>query len=251
MDPDLVLLRELLEGSPAIRVWPGDGKPEEWIRAAEADVGPLAPSYRWWLAEFGGGAIGGAPIATVGPPSRADAVDDITAGWRLREGRLCFYSEPDCGDAYHFVLDDRAGREQAVVRHDHLTGEEEPVADSFAGFLTVQAALEAGLKDGPNPTIARLWRSTPGVLLPNGVLVYGPQTIAERNDAFEIRRYAPQWVLVGDDSGGNGLLMRRHGRDRTSVYLMGLGAIGPDIEDDGERVTGDLIGWLRAGAVLP
>ncbi len=30
-----------------------------------------------------------------------------------------------------------------------------------------------------------------------------------------------------------------------------LGAIGPDVAEDGERLTGDLPGWIASGAPLP
>ena len=75
-------------------------------------------------------------------------------------------------------------------------------------------------------------------------MVYGPQAIRERNETYEVREYAPDWVLIGDDSGGSGLFMRRHGRDRTSVFRLDLDAIEPDVERGGERVTDDLIGRL-------
>lgn len=174
----------------------------------------------------------------------------ITAAWRLTDDRLCFAVEPDCGDAYHFALD-RSGEagagEYPVVCRDGADGSEYPVAESFAGFLAVRAARLRGLRDGPNPAVARLWRSTPGVLLDNGVHIYGPQCTGERNETFEVSRYAPDWVLVGDDSGGDGFFMRRHGRDRTCVHRLGLGAICADVEAEGEPVTDDLLGWLRAG----
>ncbi|MFJ1847739.1 SMI1/KNR4 family protein [Streptomyces sp. NPDC088146] len=245
-------LRDLVTESPDLGRRPAAAVSEAMIREAEARVGPLPVSYRWWLTEFGRGRAGGADIATVVPAEFADDADDaVTADWRLSGDRLCFCAAPDCGDSYCFALDLRgeAGDgEYPVVCRDGLDGREYPVAESFAGFLAVHAARESGLGDGPNPTVARLWRSTPGVLLDNGVLVYGPHCIAERNETFEVPRYAPEWVLVGDDSGGSGLFMRRHGRDRTRVFRLGLGAIDADIEGEGEPVTDDLLGWLRAGA---
>ncbi|MFD4857997.1 hypothetical protein [Streptomyces atratus] len=60
-------------------------------------------------------------------------------------------------------------------------------------------------------------------------------------------RYAPDWVLVGDDGGGGGLFMRGHGRDRTRVYRLDLGAIDEDVEADGDPMTDDLLGRLSAG----
>ncbi|MEV5200888.1 SMI1/KNR4 family protein [Streptomyces sp. NPDC053720] len=276
MRPDLTQLRDLIEESPGFGRGPAGGVPEALIREAEARVGPLPPSYRWWLAEYGHGRAGDADIATVAPAGSGGSGDDsaggqtgdpaddpagdpademyeaVTAGWRRDGERLCFAVEPDCGDQFRFALD-RAGEdgEYPVVGRDGADGCEYPVAESFAGFLAVRAALSRGLRDGPNPAIARLWRSTPGVLLDNGVHVYGPHLIKERNETFEVPRYAPGWVLVGDDSGGDGLFMRRHGRDRTTLYRLGLGAAGEDIGAAGEPVTDDLLGWLRAGGPLP
>lgn len=199
--------------------------PAASIRAAESLVGTLPPSYRWWLTEYGSGTSAGARIATVAPPgTRSDGDDDITGGWRLDGDRLCFCAEPDGGDTYHFALDRQSGEEYAVVRRDPGSGQEELVADTFAGFLTTQVAVSNGLGTGPTSALARLWRSTPGVLLPNGVLIYGPHSILERNETYQVGEYAPDWVLIGDDSGGSGLFMRRHPCDRTSVYLLDLGS---------------------------
>ncbi|MFB7915597.1 SMI1/KNR4 family protein [Streptomyces sp. NPDC056061] len=252
-------LRDLIEAAPELGR--GPGAPDAAIRAAEARVGPLPSSYRWWLAEFGRGRTRGADLAVVVPTGITDGADDadeafdvyedVTARWRLSGDRLCFAVEPDCGDSYFFVLDRRgeAGDgEYPVVCRDGTDGEEYPVADSFAGFLTVREALSRGLGEGPNPAVARLWRSTPGVLLDNGVLMYGPHRIAERNEAFEVARYAPDWVLVGETDGGDGLFMRRHGRDRTSVHRLDPRAIDEDIAARGDLLTDDLLGWLRAGA---
>ncbi|MFE5853132.1 SMI1/KNR4 family protein [Streptomyces sp. NPDC056500] len=244
MEPDLTLLRQLIEGSPAIRALPTRGVPEPALRAAESIVGTLPGSYRWWLSTYGTGTLHGSEIATIPPADHADTHDSLTAPGRLRDDRLSFYDDPDGGDSYAFALDRPTKHEHAVVRRDHFTGEEDEIADTFAGFLTVRTALANGLRDGPNPTMARLWRTTPGVLLPNGVHIYGPDTIAERNTTYEVRKYAPHWVLIGDDSGGSGFFMRHHGKDRTSVYRLDLGALDTDPTTSGTRVTDDLLEWL-------
>lgn len=44
----------------------GDGVRPEWIAAAEKAIGsPLPESYRWWLANYGGGEIGGEEVFSV------------------------------------------------------------------------------------------------------------------------------------------------------------------------------------------
>ncbi|MFE2842166.1 hypothetical protein ACFXKS_01170 [Streptomyces scopuliridis] len=253
MRPDLVQLRGLIEESPTIFTLRGEGLPEARILAAESVVGPLPPSYRWWLAEYGGGSPAGAPAAAI----------DLTTAWRLDGDLLRFCTETGTGDTYQFVLGRQAYGEYAVTRRGADDADEEYVADSFAGFLTVRAARHLGLGAGPTPAVARLWRSTPGVLLPNGVLVYGPQDILERNETYEVGDYALDWILIGDNSGGSGLFMRRHGHDRdddsgsehdrATVYLLDLGAGERDIDTCGlsEPMTDDLLDWLRHGAVRP
>ncbi|MCM2423867.1 hypothetical protein [Streptomyces sp. RKAG293] len=87
----------MIDTSPAITTRPGSGAPEVWIRSTESAMGSLAPSYRWWLAEYNDGELDGEPLATLAPPGERDA-DGLTARWRLDGDRLCFYAEPDGGD---------------------------------------------------------------------------------------------------------------------------------------------------------
>ncbi|MFF3554815.1 hypothetical protein ACWD4V_23940 [Streptomyces tsukubensis] len=244
MQPDFALLRELVATVPGIAAEPGRGKTEDAIRAAESVVGPLCPAYRWWLAEYGEGSLHRAGVGTVAPLHWIGAID-VLDGWEGGD-RLWFHRAGDGGDTYGFELGSGDGPELPVVRRDHFTGEEERFADSFAGFLTVWTALACGLQDGPNPSVARLWRRTPGAVLPDGTVVYGPALLKDRNEAHEMQRRAPHWVLVGDDGRGTGLFMRRHGRDRTTVYRLPADDAANDIGERGDFVTDDLYGWIEA-----
>ncbi|WP_445398827.1 SMI1/KNR4 family protein [Streptomyces sp. LE64] len=248
MTPDLGQLSELVRAVPGYEPRPAGRATEAMVRAAEARLGPLPPSYRWWLTEFGGVRLLGTEWATVWPEEAHDAYEALTAPWRREGRRLWFAHEPDCGDAFGFVLDqERAGGEWPVVCREGTSGEEHPLAESFAGFLTVRTARALGLGDGPQPALARLWRSTPGVRLDGGLLVYGPHQFVARNREHQVARRAPHWVLVGEEGPGAGLFMRRHGRDRSSVLRCALDGVAPDVETVGERVTGDLLGWLSRG----
>lgn len=114
----------------------------------------------------------------------------------------------------------------------------------------------------PNASLAALWRMSPvvaasGILLADGTTVYGADNIDERNATYQIADYAPGWVLIGDDSGGSGLLMRRgnpdfrpeEARTTAGVYLLDLGIGDPDVESWGRWLTDDLIGWLACRQV--
>ncbi|MEU5164189.1 SMI1/KNR4 family protein [Streptomyces sp. NPDC020875] len=264
MRPDLELLRNLIDTTPEIVPRPGAGKSAAEVRAAESVVGPLSPSYRWWLTEYGEGTVARQEIATVGALRHIGGLD--IADGPPEGDRLPFHQDGDCGDRYSFALDTAgADGEHPVVRHDPFLGEEEPFADSFAGFLTVRTASLRGLREGPNPAVARLWRATPGVRLRGGGTVYGPQTLRVRNEARGIADRAPHWVLIGEDGTGGGLFMRRHGRDRTSVHRLAaleaagdvagrrsgaLEAAAGDVAAVGERLTDDLLGWI-AGVRAP
>ncbi|MHA7135345.1 SMI1/KNR4 family protein [Oerskovia turbata] len=260
MTPDLTMLRDLVESTPEIRQHPGAGAPEAWVRATEERVGPLPPSYRWWLTESRAHGIGSLEVAgVVAPEHLAEADDALTAPWRLDGDRLRVAGDPDGAETFHLALDrtNQAG-EHPVVRVDGIDGFEDEVARTFAGFVATRVALLRGLRDGPNPAIAELWRSTPGVRRPGGLTVHGPHRLIERNAAHDVDRLAPHWVLVGEDDAGSGLFMRRHGRDRTSVHRLGLGTFasaapgegGALIAAEGEVVTTDLLDWLGGEPAL-
>ncbi|GAA1398339.1 hypothetical protein GCM10009639_36770 [Kitasatospora putterlickiae] len=241
MRADTELLRDLIAVTPGIVTWPGRGRPEAVIRAAESVTGPLPRSYRWWLAAYGEGSLRGRPIATPDPvPGLGEPglLDDRSGG-----GRLWFHEDDD-HECFGFALDRAADGEWPVVVRSRVTGEEWPFADSFAGFLTVWTARAAGLREGPNPAVARLWRATPGVRLPDGGTLLGPHVFGARNDAWEVRTHAPHWVLVGEDGGGAGLFMRRHGRDRSSLYRLAPGAPRGEVADHAEPLGADLFDWL-------
>jgi hypothetical protein len=48
------------------------------------------------------------------------------------------------------------------------------------------------------------------------------ESIAERNREYEVQDYLPGFVMIGDDSGGNALLMKQ---EDTAVYEVGMGVM--------------------------
>jgi hypothetical protein len=61
-----------------------------------------------------------------------------------------------------------------------------------------------------------------GFLLPNGLGFYSTEDLAERNETYEIKEYCEQFVLIGDNSGGSGILID-HREDDPPVFASGFG----------------------------
>ena len=143
------------------------------------------------------------------------------------------------------------------LRDEWLRDAQELPALPVDAVEAVEPAVHRGEPaTAPNPSVVELWRTTPGLCLSDGTTVYGPHSLAERNATYEVDLYAPGWVLVGDDSGGLGYLMRAPGpdfsaataREASEVVALDLGALCPDVAAEGEYVTDDLVGWLALRA---
>ncbi|MFE6055562.1 hypothetical protein ACFQ6N_32855 [Kitasatospora sp. NPDC056446] len=78
----------------------------------------------------------------------------------------------------------------------------------------------------PAPLLA-LWAVRDGLLTDSGTAVYPAGCLGERNATYEVALYAPGFVLVGDDSGGRGFLLRA-GDPRSAVFSSDLGDLGPE-----------------------
>jgi hypothetical protein len=72
-------------------------------------------------------------------------------------------------------------------------------------------------------------------------LVYGRDSVLERNEVFEIQRFCPGHLAVGDDSGGTALVLSL---DDGSVHSVGMGAMTPDCF---ESVAPSFAAWVAAG----
>ncbi|MFJ8627963.1 hypothetical protein ACIRD3_34705 [Kitasatospora sp. NPDC093550] len=85
-----------------------------------------------------------------------------------------------------------------------------------------------------------LWQVTDGLMTEAGVTVYSSGCIGERNATYEVARYAPGFVLVGDDSGGRGFLLRADD-PASAVFSSDLGDLGPE---DFEVESADFASWI-------
>ena len=78
------------------------------------------------------------------------------------------------------------------------------------------------------------------------VLLYGRNDIEERNQTYEVQTYMPGWFTIGDDSGGQALLMKLDGTN--AVYLLGHGALG---SMQPLMIAESFASWMSVGCPLP
>ncbi|MEU1514832.1 hypothetical protein ABZ490_22155 [Streptomyces sp. NPDC005811] len=98
----------------------------------------------------------------------------------------------------------------------------------------------------PAPLVA-LWNVTDGLMTDAGVTVYSARCIGERNATYEVAQYAPGFLLIGDDSGGRGFLLRADGPG-SAVFASDLGDLGPE---DFEVESVDFVSWIESLCSTP
>lgn len=74
------------------------------------------------------------------------------------------------------------------------------------------------------------------------VLLYGLESLRERNETYDTQQSCPGYLTIGDDSGERAVMLALDGVDR-AVYLVGHGSMQ---RDDFERVADDFAAWLAA-----
>nr|WP_152428195.1 SMI1/KNR4 family protein [Pseudomonas syringae] len=71
------------------------------------------------------------------------------------------------------------------------------------------------------------WHECNGAMIEDQIVIYSMEGISERNNTYEISTSFPEYVLIGDDSGGRLILIRKDGS--SEFYLLGSG--DPFIDD--------------------
>lgn len=56
------------------------------------------------------------------------------------------------------------------------------------------------------------------------LLLYGTDNLSERNTTFEVQKYLPGYISIGDDSGGKAICLHCNDNDE-KVYFTGYGAL--------------------------
>lgn len=88
------------------------------------------------------------------------------------------------------------------------------------------------------------WKSYSEVSFENGVNIYGLDIAIERNMLFEVSTYAPEYILIGDDGGGQGLFIKKNGD--LNVYYQDLGALSLPFYS----LNIDFFSWLENDPVI-
>lgn len=78
------------------------------------------------------------------------------------------------------------------------------------------------------------------------ILLYGMGMLVQRNNDYEVQRYLPSWISIGDDSGGRAICLHCDPND-PAVYITGYGAL-----DTGsmEVLSNNFDAWVQDGFSL-
>lgn len=92
--------------------------------------------------------------------------------------------------------------------------------------------------------LIEFWKSYSEVSFENGINIYGLDIATERNRLYEVSRYAPEYILIGDDGGGRGLFIKKNGD--LNVFYQDLGALSLSFNS----LDIDLFSWLEDDPVI-
>lgn len=102
-----------------------------------------------------------------------------------------------------------------------MQGESHPgVSDEELNCLTDQVGPSL-----PN-TYIQLLRLSNGFRFDNGSIIYASSEVFERNNTFQVIRYEPTKIAIGDDGGGYLVLIEKLTGDESQVFAVEAGSIG-------------------------
>jgi len=119
------------------------------------------------------------------------------------------------------------------------------IQDAATDQQITEAENELGIKF---PEEYRLiLTSSDGLFANDLVKLYSTEEIAERNSTFEIAKYLPGYLMIGDDSGGYGVFLDT-GSSPSPVYMMGHGGL---YLSDAIVLAPTLTDWINQRFPLP
>jgi len=92
--------------------------------------------------------------------------------------------------------------------------------------------------------LIEFWKSYNEVSFENGINIYGFDIAIERNGLYEVSTYAPEYILIGDDGGGQGLFLKKN--SELNVFYQDFGALSLPFY----TLDTDLFRWLENDPVI-
>lgn len=83
-----------------------------------------------------------------------------------------------------------------------------------------------------------------GVPRDDGLMIYAPEDVAERNQTYEVEEYLPAHLMIADDSGGRGVLVDEDG----AIWICGMGAWDMECRDP---LAPSLAQWVAQNCPMP
>lgn len=118
------------------------------------------------------------------------------------------------------------------------------IKNSAANDIEIQ-----GVENRMNVTLPNVYKSllkcANGFSIGDGLVIYGTEHIAERNEVWEVDEYAMGYISIGDDSGGNVFLMAQHAEEK-EVLVIDSGDMDPS---HATVITADFEKWVNSGCV--
>lgn len=93
--------------------------------------------------------------------------------------------------------------------------------------------------------LIEFWNFFKEVSFENGINIYGFDIAAERNGLYEISTYAPDYILIGDDGGGQGVFLKKNS-DQLNVFYQDFGALSLPFYS----LDIDFFSWLENNPVI-
>lgn len=90
-----------------------------------------------------------------------------------------------------------------------------------------------------------LLKYTNGFSIGGGLVIYGTDDIVERNETWEVGKYASGYISIGDDGGGNVFLMLQEAGTK-EVLIVGTGDMNPH---NAIIITSDFSKWIKNGCL--
>ena len=123
----------------------------------------------------------------------------------------------------------------------NLAFETEPffitAVDRVIGGEEINGYFDAILPSG----IIELWENYSEIGFGNSILIYGFDIAKERNAQYEVAKNTPDFLLIGDDGGGQGIFIKTD-TAQLNVYYLGFGALG---SSPMQSLNVNLFDWLQ------